>query len=102
SEAIDNGSPIEAGLIEPEKEIHKLFDHLIDGNVVAERLMDEISQSEFGNLLTYPNRSNLWEKLPVSIRDNFLVKTSTGLLEQLSKNSSTDIPNDTVLLDYIS
>ncbi|HNP68903.1 MAG TPA: effector-associated domain EAD1-containing protein [Aequorivita sp.] len=101
-EAIENGDQVEAGLKEPEKEIHKLFDYLIDGNVVSERLIDKISLSEFGNLLTYPKRANLWEKLPVSIKDNFLVKTSATLLEQLSKNSTIEIPNDTVLSDYIS
>lgn len=100
-EAIENGSQVQAGLKEPEKEIHKLFDHLIDGNVVSEKLIDKISHSEFGNLLTYPNRANLWKKLPVSIKDNFLVKTSTVLLEQLSENSTIEIPNDTVLSDHI-
>ena len=102
AEVVENGSQVEAGLKEPEKEIHKLFDHLIDGNVVSERLIDKISRSEFGNLLTYPKRANLWEKLPVSIKDNFLVKTSATLLEQLSKNSTIEIPNDTVLSDHIS
>ncbi len=101
SEAIENGNQVDTGLKEPEKDIHKLFDHLIDGNMVSEKLIDKISHSEFGNLLTYPNRANLWKKLPVSIKDNFLVKTSTVLLEQLSKNSIIEIPNDAVLLDYI-
>ncbi len=102
AESIENGSSVNAGLKEPEKEIYKLFDHLIDGNVVSEKLIDKISRSEYGNLLTYPNRTNLWEKLPVSIKDKFLVKTATALLEQLSKNSTIEIPNDTVLLDHIS
>lgn len=101
-EAIENGSQLQTGLKEPEKEIHKLFDYLIDGNVVSEKLIDKISHSEFGNLLTYPNRAYLWKKLPVSVKDNFLVKTSTTLLEQLSKNSTIEIPNDTVLSDHIS
>jgi len=101
-EAIQNGSQVEAGLKEPEIEIHKLFDHLIGGNVVSERVIDKISQSEFGNLLTYPKRAVLWGKLSLSAKDNFLIKTSAELLEQLSKNSTIEIPNDTVLLDYIS
>lgn len=102
AEAIENGSQIQAGLKEPEKEIHKLFDHLIDGNVVSEKLIDKISRSEFGNLLTYPNRAVLWDKLPLSTKDNFLIKTSAELLEQLSINSTIEIPTDTVLLDHIS
>jgi len=102
AETIENGNQIDAGLKEPEKEIHELFDHLIGGNAVSEKLIDKISRSEFGNLLTYPKRANLWEKLPVSIKDNFLIKTSATLLEQLSKNSTIEIPNDTVLSEHIS
>lgn len=101
-EGIENGNQIEAGLKEPEKEIHKLFDHLIGGNLVSERLIDKISCSKFGNLLTYHKRAILWGKLPLSAKNNFLIKTSAELLEQLSKNSTVEIPNDTVLLDYIS
>ena len=102
AEAIENGNDIGAGLKEPEKEIYKLFDHLIGGNSVSERLIDKISRSEFGNLLLYPNRAILWGKLPLSVKDNFLNKTSSTLLEQLSKNSTIEIPDDTVLLDHIS
>ncbi|MBN8642906.1 MAG: hypothetical protein J0L86_13925 [Flavobacteriales bacterium] len=102
AEAIENGNQVDSGLKEPQKEIHKLFDHLIGGNVVSERLINKISHSEFGNLLTYPNRTILWGKFPSSAKDNFLIKTSAELLEQLSKNSTIEIPNDAVLLDHIS
>lgn len=102
AEAIEKGNQVETGLKEPVKEIHKLFDHLIDENTVSERLIDRISQSEFGNLLAYSNRANLWGKLPVAAKDNFLIKTSASLLEELSKNSTIEIPSDTVLSDHIS
>lgn len=101
-EAIQNGNKAEDGLKEPEKEIYKLFDHIIDGNVVSEKLIDKISSSEFGNLLMYPNRVNLWDKLPATAKGNFLIKTSTALLEKLSKNPNTEIQNDAVLIDFIS
>lgn len=101
AEAIENGNEVKAGLKEPTKEIYKLFDHIIDGNIVSPKLLGKISKSEFGNLLTYPNRSDLWGKLPLSTKDSFLIKTSTILLEKLSKNSATEIPNDIVLSNHI-
>lgn len=70
--------------------------------MVSEKLIDKISRSGFGNLLNYSNRAILWGKLSLSAKNNFLNKTSTALLEQLSKNSTIEIPNDNVLLDYIN
>lgn len=101
-EAIENGNPVAKGLNEPDKKIYKLFDSLISGNRVSERLLNKISQSEFGDILSYPNRSELWEKLPNYSRYNFLAKTSAALLQKLSEKSITGLSKDATLLDYIN
>jgi hypothetical protein len=102
TEAIINGNQIETGLKDPEKIIHLLFDHLLEGHPVDQILIDKISQSEFGNILSYHNRINLWGKLPPGTEFNFLVKTSSVLLKKLSENSNTIIPDDMILANHIS
>lgn len=102
AEAIENGNLVETGLKDPKKDIYKLFDSIIAGSSVAEMLVDKISQSEYGNLFSYPNSSKLWRLLPIKVKNNFLTKTSATLLNQLSQNSTTKIPDDTILYDHIS
>lgn len=101
-ESIKNGNAIETGLKEPNKVIYKLFDTLISENQISEELLVKISESEFANIISYPNRNILWNKLQLNTRVNFLKKTSSVLLEQLSKNSTTKIPDDNILSEYIS
>nr|WP_255552323.1 effector-associated domain EAD1-containing protein [Flavobacterium sp. CSZ] len=101
-EAILTGNEIETGLKEPDKEISKLFDSLILGANISEELIDKISQSEHGNILFYPNRSEIWKKFSDNAKNNFLTKTSAALLNQLSLNSNTLIPDDIFIIDHIS
>ena len=100
--SIKNGNHIETGLKEQQKEIFKLFDSIVNGNSISEELIEIISQSQYGNILLYPNRANLWSQLSLNVRNNFLTKTSTHLLQQLSENSTTEVPNDSILTNYIS
>ncbi len=101
-ESINNGNDIETGLKNISKVIDELFDTVISGNQISEELLVKISESRFANIISYPNRNSLWSKLPLNTRINFLKKTSSILLEQLSKNSTTKIPEDNILSEYIS
>ncbi len=101
-EAIENGNSVAKGLNEPDKKIYKLFDSLISGNPVSERLLNKISQSEFGDILSYSNRSELWERFPASVRNNFLAKTSATFFKQSSEKLGVNIQRDRILLDYIN
>lgn len=100
--SIKNGNNVETGLNEPQKEIFKLFNSIINGNFISEELLEIISQSQFGNILLYPNKEYLWNQLSLNVKNNFLIKTSAALLRQLSENSTTEIPNDSILTNYIS
>ncbi len=101
-EAIRKGNTIGEGISEPQKEICHLFDLLILGENISEELLERISKSEYGNILLYAKMPQLWDRLPLHIKDNFLKHTSTSLLKSLSENSTTEIPEDIVLLSYIS
>lgn len=101
-EAVRRGNDISDGVNEPQKVIEHLFDLLILGEYISEELLERISKSVYGDILSYNQRSHLWNRLPLNIKANFLQHTSTSLLKSLSENSTTEIPEDTVLLNYIS
>ena len=100
-EAISNGNSIADGIKNPQKEIFKLFDNLVEGNSCNENLMEEISESEFANLLDYPKMELIWLKLPISLKNKFLNRTASALLKSMSEDSTFEVPSDKILSDYI-
>lgn len=99
--AINNGNKVFDGIKEPVKISHLLFDLLVNGKPVSEELLEKISETDFTNVLNYPNRNKLWAKLPSKVKSKFLEKTSSALLQALSDNSTFQVPTDTDLSNYI-
>jgi hypothetical protein len=99
--AINNGNRVSDGLKEPLKSIHLLFNLLVNGKSVNDSLLEKISETDFANILNYTNRNKIWLKLSPKIKTKFLEKTSSALLESLSKNSTFQVPLDNNLSDYI-
>jgi hypothetical protein len=64
-------------------------------------LLEVISLTEFANILDYPRRSKIWAKFPARLKNNFLEKSAGVFLEEVSKNSTFQVPTDTELSDYI-
>lgn len=99
--SINNGNKVFEGIKEPFKTVQLLFDLLINGRSVSEELLEKISETDFANVLNYPNRNKLWAKLPSKVKIKFLEKTSSALLQALSGNSTFQIPTDTDLSNYV-
>lgn len=99
--AINNGNKIFEGIKEPLKTTNLLFDLLVSGRTVSEGLFEKISETDFANVLDYPNRNKLWGKLPTSSKRKFLEKTASAFLQTLSGNSTYPVPPDTELSNYI-
>jgi len=99
--SIANGSKVLQGFKEPQKKIFKMFDEMIEGHSINQQLIEKIGDTEFGNILNYKKREALWSKFPSALQSKYLAKTSSVLLESLSKDSTVDIPSDRILSDYI-
>lgn len=99
--AITNGNKVTDGFRQPQIIMFKLFDTMVEGNFVDEKLLDKICETEFGNLLNYSRREKLWSKFSSTLQTNFLAKTASALLEALSKDSTIEVPTDRILSDYI-
>ena len=101
-ESIKFGNNIIDGLKNPTKVIFMILDGLIAGETILDFIIKEISESEFGNLIAYPNSSKIWTFVNGDAKANFLTKTSTALLAEFSRNSSFIIPPDPVIEKHIS
>lgn len=101
-ESIKCGNNLIDGIKNPTKEIFAILDGLIAGKTIPDFILEEISQSEFGNLIAYPNFSKIWNFVNGDVKARFLSKTSTALLAEFSRNSSFIIPPDPVIEKHIS
>lgn len=99
--AINKGNKVFDGIIEPSKMTNFLFNLLINGKAVNDGLLEKISETGFANVLYYPDRIKLWVRLPSKVKNKFLEKTSSALLQALSDNSTFHVPADTELSRYI-
>lgn len=99
--AINNGNKLFDGIKEPQKIVHLLFDLLVIGKPINECLLEKIGETDFANVLNYPKRNKIWAKLPSKVKNKFLEKTSNGLLQALSGNSTFQVPTDIELSNYI-
>ena len=99
--SITYGNKVLDGFKEPQEKIFNMFDLMVQGIIINKILLNNISDTEFGNILNYKNREILWSKLPSEVLTKFLAKTSSVFLELLSKDSTTEVPNDEILSEYI-
>jgi len=99
--SILKGNEIGVGFKEPQKKIFKLYDSILEGNLLDETVWSKLSDSIFANIIDYGSMNKFWGKIPSQYQKKFLEKTSAKLLDSLHKNSTTAIPTDKTLSDYI-
>jgi len=95
------GNEIFDGITEPKEKVYLLLNILLNGESYNIDLLEKISNTQYGNILYYPKRESIWKLLPNNIRTNFLKKTSTALLLKISTDTTTVIPDDKELSDFI-
>lgn len=101
-ESVRQGIALGIGIKNAHEKIYKFFDLVIEDAEFIMEFLNIVCDSDFGNITLYPQRLQLWEKLPYELREKSLHKTSSALLDSLSKNSTIDIPDDEILRKYIS
>ncbi|MDT7540963.1 MAG: hypothetical protein QOE33_867 [Acidobacteriota bacterium] len=99
--SIKRGNKIDDGIIKPQTKIYEVLDLIVKGTEIDEDLVQQISLSDYANVLEYKNRNGIWKKLSSKSRENFLAETSADLLHKISKNPSIEIPDDDFLEEYI-
>lgn len=99
--SILKGNQIGFGFKEPQNKIFKLYDSILEGNLIDENIWSQLSESIFANIIDYSRSGKFWSKIPSQYKKKFLEKTSYKLLESFNKNSAVDIPTDEILSDYI-
>lgn len=61
---------------DPRKAFNELLDEQIDGGRPPAELLDLLSASQLADLTTYPRRSEVWDKVPMTTRNSLLAATT--------------------------
>ncbi|QEM05056.1 hypothetical protein DIU31_016615 [Mucilaginibacter rubeus] len=101
AESIRLGNSVEKGIKKFNLVLDQLFTLLINGEKVKVELISSIANSKYGNILYYDRRNELWGKLDDKNRSQFLKETSAYLLSELSNGKNINVPNDSILSNYI-
>ncbi len=79
--AIDSGASPFAGIAHPQKTVFSLMDAIMRGESVDVKLLEHVARTAHGNLIAYPRRRDLWDRLQPPIVDAFLGATALGWLD---------------------
>lgn len=74
----------------PDNLVFNLFDAWLESDHVDVKLLKYFANSPYGNLLHYPRRTEMWERLDNDIKRMFLEKTAERWLELLWQNNLED------------
>ncbi len=96
---LKKGVKITAGIKAPKRIIFRIFDALVERKSVNEELLEIVSETEFANILDYPQRAKVWTRFPFHLKNKFLSRTSLNFLETLGKTSSIQV--DPEMVSYI-
>lgn len=96
------GNDLQTGIKDTKQKVFYLLDLILNNQTINENLIKEISKSEYANILEYKNRKEIWDKIPIKFKGDFLRKTSSEYLEICSKDPSFEIFEDSVLEKFIT
>lgn len=68
------------GIPDLKKIIYGIFNQMIDGIQIPDIIIANISNTEYSNIKDYPDRRKLWDKIPASYMQSFLIKTSNAIM----------------------
>ena len=91
------------GPAEPRKAFDQLLTEQIDGAQLPTELLDRLSTTPLADVTSLPRRSELWAKLPATIRDRLLAATVDAWFARLgtaAKEAALETPlTDRILVD---
>ncbi|MDR6144311.1 hypothetical protein QE363_000104 [Sphingomonas sp. SORGH_AS870] len=98
--ALKDNPAVWDGLAEPRKAFDQLLTEQIDGAHPPTELLDQLSTTPLADVTSFPRRSELWAKLPATIRDRLLAATVDAWFARLG-TAAEEAVLETPLTDRI-
>lgn len=72
--------------------LRSALDLVASGGHVNDSLIVELSKTGSANIVEYPRRANIWDKLPGDAYENFISATGQGWLSKFARSDSDELP----------
>ncbi len=71
--------------------IFAIYDLLIQNKSIDDLIIEKISTSEYANVKNYPDRKNLWNKIPPKYQSRFISKTTDAVMDSFLGGNDEEI-----------
>jgi GTPase-associated protein 1, N-terminal domain type 1/CHAT domain len=76
-----------AGILQPNDVMSSILDELLLGKSVDDKLLINLSKTSVANLIDYSSRTEIWSKLPLEAKGEFLETTTKGVFDRWREDS---------------
>lgn len=81
--SLEKTNNLTLGISNVQSIIFTIYDLLIQNNPIDDLIIEKISKSEYANIKNYPNRQNLWNKIPLKYQSEFISKTMEAIMHSI-------------------
>lgn len=88
---LEETNNLSLGLSNIQSTIFAIYDLLIQNNSIDDVIIEKISKSEYANIKYYPDRQELWNKIPLKYKSEFISKTTDAVMDSILLGNDEDI-----------
>jgi hypothetical protein len=101
-QSIQAGADTWAGVRDPGHVRDSLLNAALDTQAVEDALLNEVAQTEWGDLADFSRQSEVWAASEFPVREAFLARTTAGWIDRFAADpEATTLPADAVLTRVI-
>ena len=89
--SLEKTNNLSLGISNIQSIIFTIYDLLIQNSPIDDLIIEKISKSEYANIKNYPNRQNLWNKIPLKYQSEFISKTMEAIMHSILIGNDEEI-----------
>lgn len=81
--SLEKTNNLSLGVSNIQSTIYAIYNLLVQNNSIDDLIIEKISKSEYANIKDYPDRKNLWNKIPLKYQSEFISKTTDTIMNSM-------------------
>lgn len=89
--SLEKTNNLSLGIFNIQSVIFAIYDLLIQNDSIEDLIIEKIIKSEYANIKDYPDRKNLWNKIPLKYQSEFVSKTVDAMMDSILLGNDEDV-----------